>query len=612
MSFQRAIATSATRPALAKARRWSGALLFAGLSLCALPVLAQMNTIPPGGSPRLRPIPDEALAGLKSPQLRLGETQLDWRAFSPRSRAELIQVLASRRHTLQLLAWDGQGDRNDPASLRLDASTLQLADPTQARWWFGLKNDGRQARRARWQLSRFPFDDNVDNWRAPTGMLAGGEILPLPTGRLPDRFDVDLGRFLFGGAPSDSRLPTAVALTSMLHPQYPVGTIYLRAVGIGRNGSLVGLPSPSLRIDLQPLSKGGALDSAALPEVSVTAFQAYRPATADARCWVQGTRAVSLAPPQSVVEGAPLVVDEGQTLPPTQPINLCDPANSTILHLVGDGFGSSEALADRMRHWARQRMEIASEAVRTETQRNYGGLTAACTSECRQAITLVLEQVVAAIGGPPDSAMTPSPLPEAAGYLEQLMVDAFKRHSDLGEAFEADAARQAGELFLRMMQSVGNAVPPSFEPFQERQQRQPRLHLRLQADAPSAAGWLQLRELGRKPRLHPTLLPIPPLQAGQPIDIPLQLAVSEPADVSALQLPPQADLTAAAGDPAALLQLVSTHLSRQGKQVESLQKPLRRGRYRIELAWRDASGGYSRIGVATCRADRDDSCKLKR
>lgn len=556
---------------------------------------------------RLRAIPDESLSGLPQ-QIALGDTQLNWAELSPLARAQLIQVLAGRRYTVHLAAWDGAGDPQDAAS-RFDRDRVEIADPTQARWWFSVRNEGKVARRMRWQLSRFPFDETVDDWRAPAGMLAAGEVLRQSDRSLPERFEVDLGEYLLGGNRTNSALPAAVALTSMLHENYPTGTMYLRLMALGRNGSPISMPSNSIRIDLRPLSSGEPIEGPR-PQVGVAGFQMLRPLAADARCWVRGTRALEVAPAESIVENAPEPHGEPLAVTETAAVNLCSSEHSDVLALVANAFGSTEGMTERMRQWGRQRLESVSELIRDETQSNFGGVTAACTSQCRQAITLVLEQVVSLSGGPPHSVFPSPTWPELQPYVQRMLRSALARHSSLGEAFLDQATAGATELFMTRLADPGGLTPPAFEPAAEHQIRMPAIVLQLHTEQATEGRWLQLRELSRTPRVHPVLIPVPPMLASDRIAIPVQLSSTDLPDLSDLMLPSRSALLQASNTTEALMHDVTSRLRGLDKALTKAQRKAISGKLRLELAWRDADGRYQPIGIATCRADRDDSCQL--
>jgi hypothetical protein len=264
-----------------------------------------------------------------------------------------------------------------------------------------------------------------------------------------------------------------------------------------------------------------------------------------------------------------------------------------------------------MRVWGARRLETAQEWVRNETQKRYGGVTAACAGPCRQALGLVLDQVIAVSGGAPASVSNPAPVTAASGYIERMLIHAFRLHSGMGEAFEGKAASEAAELFARMLRSTGDVPPPAFEPLHEKQERSPLLTLRVGAgEATSGHAWLQLRELGKRPRLHPVLVPVPPLEAGQQIELPIALSSTQTPDPDALMLPPSSILIDGLDSPSELLQRVSSQLEGLDKAIDKAYAPALKGRYRIELAWRDAQGGLRVIGVVTCEANRD-RCSFK-
>lgn len=560
-------------------------------------------------NPHVKPIPDRAIVGTMVSSF--GDSRLEWRAYSPEGRARLIQALAGQPRHIAVRAWNGLGDpTSDDATAEYSADQVRIEAVDAARWWFEFSNTGTNARRARWQLARLPYA-GVGNWRLPAGLIAQGEILPLNSGSTPSRFVVDFGSFLPGGQPSPDDSPVAVALSSMLHPEYPTGTLYLRALGLGRNGAPVSLPSEAVRIDLAPLRVGGPLaDQSVLPRVQFVGYRPLRPTAADARCWVRPTRSLILTPGAEDSAAEDHAADTDLQLSPLDAINLCDAANQDALLVYASIVSSSAMLADELRQWGAQKLELAKEAIRTQTQQRYGGVTAACAGQCRQALGLAADQVMA-IAGIPHSVSGEMQLEQIRTYLERMLVHAFRQHSGMGDAFESKAAAEAADVLLAMLASRDEPLPPAFEPLHEKQQRSPQLTLRIGAGAEATSHrWLQVRELNSKPRLHPLLVPVPPLEAGQQMELPIELTSTEVPDPNELMLPPLANLTSGLGSAAELLQRIATQLNGLDQALSKAYAPALKGRYRIELAWRDAQGGLQPIGVATCDTGRD-RCRFK-
>ncbi len=579
--------------------------LLAPLALLVSPLLLAQDQSPASRSVPLKPISDREVRAVDPRPLRFGETELDWHAHSPEARAELIQILSGRSRSVRLRRWNGEGDRSAEASeLSFVDQDLLIDDPTAAVWRFEFHNDGRRlTRRARWQLSRLPFVDTIEKWRTPAGVIASGEIMPLAHANNPSHFNVDLGPFLFGGAAETQAQPSAAALTSMLHGSYPAGTLYLRAVGLGRNGGPVGLPAAGVRIDLAPLTKSDRRpDTTTLPAlIEVVDFSALRPVAADLGCWVRPTRVLQLELPDR----------PNRQLVPQDQINLCDPANSDVLFSFQIAHRSSANLVEAMQSWGEQRHEISKELVRTEVQQRFGGATAACAGECRQALGLVLDQAIATLGGPPSTMAHDPALQRAESYIERMLIHAFRLHSGMGELFEESAAKTAATLYTVTMRGTSTAQPPGFEPLESKLYRAPMITLRLAAESDATAhGWLQVRELGRTARLRPRLIPVPPLVAGQQIEIPIQLSSTQTPDVETLMLPTSLELTAGLKGGGELIERVSNHLAGLNRAIDQAYRPARRGSYKIELAWRDLEGGLEVIGVATCDAGRD-RCRFK-
>ncbi len=580
--------------------------LLAPLALLAFsPWLLAQDQTPASRSVPLKPISDREVRAADPKPVRFGETALDWQAHSPDARAKLIQILAGRAHALNVRAWNGEGEPSAEASARSYVDQqLIIDDPTSAAWPFELRNEGRRlAWRARWQLSRLPFVDTTENWRTPASVIASGEVTPLAQSNNPSYFTVDLGPFLFGGARATQAQPSAAALTSMLHGSYPSGTLYLRVVGLGRNGGPVGLPAAGVRIDLAPLTKSDRrLDTSTLPTlIEVADYSALRPVAADLRCWVQPTRPLLLEPSDSA----------SRQLVTSEQINLCDPANQDVLFAFQIAHRSSASLLETMQSWGEQRHEAAKALVRTEVQRRFGGATAACAGECRQALGLVLDQAIATLGGPPNTFAHDPVLQRAEGYIERMVIHALRLHSGMGELFEEKAANIAATLYTVTMRGTSTAQPPGFEPIDSKLYRPPMITLRVAAGTDASEhGWLQLRELGRSSRLHPRLIPVPPLVAGQQIEIPVQLSSTQVPDADALMLPTSLELAAGLQGAGQLIERVSNHLGGLDKAIDQAYRQARRGNYKIELAWRDLEGGLQVIGVATCDAGRD-RCRFK-
>lgn len=586
----------------------------APLALLLAPTLHAQNQVAITSNPQLKPISDNDVLATDRSSVRFGEVNLDWQAHSPQSRAHLIQVLSGRTHTKTVRAWDGQGDPSSAgAELSYVDGELVITDAASAYWPFEFRNELRNARRARWQLSRLPFVRSIDDWRSPSGMVANGEIMPVASRNNPSYFAIDLGAFLLGGERSPLANPSAVALTSMLHGSYPTGTLYLRAIGLGRNSSPIGLPSAGIRIDLAPLNTStSAVDLTVLPtHVDVADYSALRPVAADLGCWIRPTRALELEPSRLLSESSVQPDGPIRQLAPIDLINLCDPAHGELLFAAVNAFGSTSALADDMQRWGAQRHEAAKELVRTEVQKRFGGTTAACSSQCRQALGLVLDQVMATIGGPPSTIAPDQALLNARGYLERMLIHAFRLHSGMGELFEGSATDIAAEFYSLTMRGTIAAAPPGFEPVDSKLYRPPMITLRVGTqDNPTEHGFIQLRELSRSTRLHPRLIPVPPLAAEQQIEIPVQLSSTQVPDVDDLMLPTQPELVAELKSGSALIERVSDHLAGMDKAIARAYRPAQRGSYKIELAWRDDKGGLAVIGVATCDADRD-RCRFK-
>ncbi len=576
---------------------------------CLYCAIGTAQVVAPNNRARLAPIADAAVSGIKP--IALGETRVDFSGLNPSERAELLRLLAAAPNEVRLQAWNGETASADSAELQIDQDRVRIdASSTDGIWWFEYVNNGRSAVRARWQLSRLPFPQDMNDWRTPPGLVAQGEVPNVLRGNQANRFKLQVGYF-FAGVDArrlDIQNSPGQTVTSMLHSQFPTGRLYLRVLALGRSSTPVAWPSNSVVIEVaagatQPGEAAGMAQ--VLPAATL---QPARVAELDHQCHFTATRDFELPAP-----AAPGQIDPGpaQTIKAGQSVNACLPAPQGLLGNF-EAFQGSAAFVDALiNNWDGDRYKHARDAAYEVVFRNFGGPEGGCNSHCRQALGLALDRGAAVVGIPAGSSRTDPTADAAAEYLRLLMRDAL-RISDLPAVVHEQASTRAINEFRAAMQAVSHAAPPPFEPDPSRLGSPARLTLILQAgETESAPGQLQIRETSRQARVADVLLAVPAIPAGQQLSVPVRLHSSEiPEHQQLTTIAPIDQLTAGIGDATELMQRVEEQLRDRGKQHKQLEKRQVRGNYEFELAWRSAEGELVQALRLRCKASSGE-CRAR-
>ena len=579
------------------------------LTLCGTAATAQI--VAPVNQARLSPISDQATAEAKLKPLDLGQTRIDFSTLTPTQRAELVRLLAAPRTDLRLRAWNGIEGGADSESLQIDQTRVQI-DPAQSDgiWWFEYVNSGRNARRARWQLSRLPFPQDLNDWRTPPGLVSQGEVPDIKRGEQPNRFKLQIGNFLIGADPSRLDLASAPGqtVTSTLHSLFPADKLYLRVLALGRSSAPVSWPSNMIEIEVRAASANGDTLSA-LPTLAGTPqLSPPRVAAADQQCHFLVTRDLEIpgpARPGETTPGPDVALKAGQT------VNACLPSPKRLLGNFEAFHGSAVYVDTQTKNWDGDRYKAARDRVYEVVLRNFGGVSGGCTSHCRQALGVALDRGAAVLGIPAGTSVPDPVINQAHAYLRYLLLDAL-RVSDLPAAVHLQASESGINTFRDAMLAPSQATPPPFEPDPAHLDEPGRLNLTLTAgDSESRPIYLQLRETSRNPRLRSALIAVPSIPAGEQISIPVRLFSSDiPAHQETPALASVAQLTADISEPSALLVRVAEQLRAHLKRQAQLARQQSKGQYQIELAWRSATGEVQVIGQLRCSA-RSGECRMR-
>ena len=587
------------------------------LGPCALLLIAfwapaaLTQIVAPVNSARLSPIPDKAVEDADIKPFELGQTTIDFSTLTPAQRAELLRLLAAAPSELKLSAWNGEGASADPSALTIDQRRIAI-DPAQTDgiWWFEYVNEGRSARRARWQLSRLPFPQVLSNWRTPPGLVAQGEIADVQRGNEPNRFKLQIGNFLYGVYPSQLDLARSPGqtVTSMLHSQFPAGKLYLRVLALGRSSSPVAWPSNSVEIEVQAIAAQVGNAEGMPTIVGTPTFNPARVADADQQCRFIATRAFDL--PGAALPGQ-TVPGPSRSLTAGQSVNACVPPPDGLLGNFEAFQGSAVDIDSLINNWDGERYKHARDEAHEAVFRNFGGPEGGCNSHCRQALGLALDRGVAAVGIPAGSSQPDPVVNSASEFLRYLLVDAL-RISDLPAVVHEQASSRAMTAFRNAMLSPSHDSPPPFEPDPAGIGEPARLTLTLAArDSESLPAELQVREINRTSRVHSVLIPVPSIPAGQQITLPLRLYSTEIPDHSAVSaLDSVALLTADVSDASALLQRAAEQMRDAQEAHAELAKRQLRGNYDFELAWRSADGTVIQAMRLRCKA-RSGDCRVR-
>lgn len=560
--------------------------------------LAQIVT--PVSQSRLSSIPDQAV---DLEPFQLGQTRVDFPAMSPTQRAEFVNVLANPAADLSLRAWDGEGSKNSAEQLQINRQQIALdAAQTDGIWWFEYVNGGRSARRARWQISRLPFPDDLNSWRAPVGLVSQGEIPNVLRGIQANRFKLQIGNFLLGADPEKLDLLNSPGqtVTSMLHSEFPASRLYLRVLALGRSGTPVVQPSNTVTIDVKLVTNTTAVN-ALLPQIQETPeLRPARVAAADYRCHFRVTRSFALP-----TADAELSLETGDA------INACLLPPEGLLGSFEKHFGSASHLDALIRDWDASRYSSAQDATFDAVFRNFGGPEGGCNSHCRQAIVLALDRGAAALGVPRGSSVPNPNINEGLEYLRYLIIDAL-RITDLPEVVHEQASTKAVQVFRDAMLSTSHAASPPFEPNLDQLSTAPVLALTLSAgESEATATYLQIRDPSRNPRVQNTIIPIPAIPAGKQISIPIKLhSIDIPEGLATATLTAVAQLTDGITDSGELLLRVDSQLRDTQKRQAKSAKQARRGNYNLELAWRSADGVVVKAMRLRCKAS-NGRCRIR-
>ena len=589
--------------------RFTRAAALTLLCLWAPTVLAQI--VSPISQSRLAPIPDQAAAKADLKPIELGQTQIDFSVMTPVQRAELLRVLADPPADLSLRAWDGKGSSESADALQIQRERVAV-DPSQTDgiWWFEYVNDGRSARRARWQISRLPFPQDLNSWRAPAGLVSQGEIPNVLRGKQANRFKLQIGTFLIGVDQTKLDLLNSPGqtVTSMLHSEFPASRLYLRVLALGRSGTPVTWPSNSVIIEVAT-STAKSESVQALPQIIGTpALSPASAVAADFRCHFIATRPFVLPTASAKGElkpGAELDLQTGQS------VNACALPPQGLLGDFEKHQGSAAYIDTLIHVWDSDRYERARDEVYDTVFRNFGGPEGGCNSHCRQALSLALDRGVAALGVPRGSSLPDPHINIGLEYLRLLLIDAL-RVSDLPAIVHEQASAAAVKTFRDAMLSPSHAAPPPFEPDPEFAGAAPRLTLTLVAgDVETTATYLQIRDTSRSPRIHNSIIPIPTIAAGKQIAVPIKLnATDVPDSGTSSTLAPINSLTDGLSDASELLQRADGQMREATKRQATQRKQASRGNYDLELSWRNATGEVIQAMRLRCKAKSGD-CRIR-
>lgn len=576
---------------------------------CLYCAVGAAQIVAPNNRARLAPIADAAVSGIKP--VALGETKLDFAALRPEQRAELLRLLAAARDEVRLLAWNGENPGADSDTLQIDQRRVRVdPDSSNGIWWFEYVNNGRSAVRARWQLSRLPFPQDMNNWRTPPGLVAQGEVANVLRGSHPNRFKLQIANFLAGVDPRQLDIHNAPGqtVTSMLHGQFRTGRLYLRVLPLGRSSAPVAWPSNSVVIEVAAKPAISAQAPGMAQILPAARLQPARVADPDHQCHFIATRDFDLPAPAAAgrIEPGP-----AQTIKAGQSVNACLPAPQGLLGNFESFQGSAAYVDALINDWDGDRYKHARDAAYEVVFRNFGGPEGGCNSHCRQAMGVALDRAVAVVGIPAGSSRPDPTLGAAAEYLRRLLVDAL-RISDLPPIVHEQASTRAIDDFSAAMKAHDHAAPPPFEPDPSSLGAPATLTLTLAAgEVESLPGQLQIRETSRRPRVQGALIAVPAIPAGQQLSIPVRLHSSEVPEHDQLPaISPVQQLTAGINDPGELMQRAHAQLREHNKQHRQLAKRQSRGNYEFELAWRTAEGEVVEALRLRCKASSGE-CKAR-
>lgn len=466
---------------------------------------------------------------------------------------------------VEVQVWNGRGT---PGGEFFGFSQISLKQDwalKEVKWWYRFTcRDGR-AVRAIWQAARFDFPKSTEGWQTPPGLIARGEVKPLPATGQWSTFQVDYNPYApspdgprvseppsrsagpssrpplaaqpsrtapaqpsrqaaaargaspaltAGAAGATARIvPDRIALVRAMRSLPMPATFYVRVVALDAQGAVVGSPSPSIALTFGPPSQSTVTftkEGFGHPTAAFEGYQALRADAADSLCIYRSTRDFKDPFSQQVV------------WPKGTYFDMCKPKDSSFLDDLGDVVGGFFGAMGDLVNWVSSAYESAKGALVGAVVSALKS-TVGCGGACQTLVAGALDAGLCAVGLPPTLPNFDQMVDMGADYL------AAKIAAEAGVPEEA--AQQAMGAFVDEVRKSRESGPPGdtwLVPDPDRQYRPGHVLLAVTNRGTAASDAVVLHLKPRDGALFKeSELPVPPLAPGATLRIPVFLQPAE-------------------------------------------------------------------------------------
>ena len=439
-------------------------------------------------------------------------------------------------------------------------------------WWYRFLGAEPKAVAFVWQMGRFDFPPTAQNWEHPPGLLASGKVAKTGASGGWTEFQVDYT--FFAPSPNGPRfdlqsMPKFAAkqpahfeqqgkgnlATSARRPADPYAsvrkaqpqteaqasairrdmlalplpaTFYVRVVALDASGAILGRPSLSAVLTFAPPPRQSSItlfkEGFGHPSVSLTQFEPVRADALDCLCIYK------------VVRDIPNPMTHENFFTAGTYIDVCQPKDSSFLDDLGDAVSGFFDAMGSLVNWVAQAYESAKNALVNAVVAALKG-TVGCGGVCQTLVSTALEAGLAAVGLPPTLPNFDQLVDMGADYL------AAKIAAEAG--IPENLAKTVTKAFVDQVRSNGGAAASGAWaiPDPDRQYRPG--HVLVQVTNRGMAR-SQPVVMHLRPRDTSTYkvsdVPLPPLQPGQSISVPVFLnPVDDPSAWKSL-MPTAADV----------------------------------------------------------------------